>query len=91
MSTVAGRVEDALAADVRGKIMKLENIELVIVSERRDTRKIRVYSAIAGIVANVSSQAANILRMRWDAKSNSVVVRGAIPLDMIKLILERGE
>jgi hypothetical protein len=69
--------------------MELKNVELVVLSKRNDTRKIAVFMSIGGVVANVSSQAAEKLRMRWDVRSNSVVVRGEIPLNLLKMCIER--
>jgi hypothetical protein len=69
--------------------MELRNVELVVLSKRNDSRKIAVFMSVGGVVANVSSQAAEKLRMRWDVRSNSVVVRGSIPLDLLKMCIER--
>ncbi len=72
-----------------GVIMDLKNVELVVLCKRNDSRKIAVFMSIGGVVANVSSQAAEKLRMRWDVRANAVVVRGEIPLDLLKVCIER--
>jgi hypothetical protein len=69
--------------------MELRDVELVVVCKRNDSRKIAVFMSIGGVVANVSSHAAEKLRMRWDAKVNAIVVRGEIPLDLLKICIER--
>ncbi len=68
--------------------MELRNVELTEVYSRNNAKKIQVFMVVAESVVNVSSIAAIKLGMRFDNKRKAVHVRGNIPLEMLKELIE---
>jgi hypothetical protein len=68
--------------------MKLINTTLTVIYNRGNVRKIQVLQVFSGSVINVSLLAAERLGMRYDNKLNAVHVRGNIPLEVIKEVIE---